>query len=211
MSLRHHTATDKSEPKHTSMICTTFGMWFIGVAQPHPHPQGFTYPPHGQQGITRLVVPLLHVVSWPCLASPTHSRIYLFPHKQQGMTRHIVPLLHVIFWPYGQQPHPHTQGFTRVMQSKSLQLGLLSRRQGNHTSQRQGNHTSQRHCHKDRVITNIIAQGQTHMKSSQVKCIQMRSLLPSSFIIYFNNQISTIFSRSSKLFLVKIFRINFPK
>lgn len=33
---------------------------------------------HGQQGITRHVVPLLHVVSWPYLTLPTHSRIYLF-------------------------------------------------------------------------------------------------------------------------------------
>ena len=122
MSLRHHTAINMWKPKHTSMICTSFDMWSIGTTYPYPHPQGFTYYPHGQQGITRLV-PLLHVVSWPCLASPTHSRIYIFPHEQQGMTCHIVPLLHVVFWPYGQQPHPHTQGFTRVMQSESLQPG----------------------------------------------------------------------------------------
>ena len=35
--------------------------------------------PHRQQGITHHVVPLLHVVFWPWLTSPTHSRIYLFP------------------------------------------------------------------------------------------------------------------------------------
>ena len=35
-----------------------------------------------------------------------------------------------------------------------------------------GNHMSQRRRHEDGVITNIIAQGQTHIKSSQVICIQ---------------------------------------
>ena len=57
--------------------------------------------------------------------------------------------------------------------------------------------------HKDEVITNIMTQGQTYIKSSQVKCIQIHSLLPHSFIRYFNNQISTIFSKSSKPFLFK--------
>ena len=70
--------------------------------QPQSHSQGFTSPPHGGQGILRHVVPLLHVVYWPCLASPTHSKIYLFPYGKQGMTCHIVPLLHMVFWPYGQ-------------------------------------------------------------------------------------------------------------
>ena len=55
--------------------------------------------PHGQQGITRHVVPLLHVVLWSCLASPTPSRIYLSSHWQQGITCHVVPLLHVVSWP----------------------------------------------------------------------------------------------------------------
>ena len=135
ISPRNHTATNKLEPKHSSMICTSFGMWSIGPAKPHQHPQGFTYPLHGQQGITHHVVPLFHVVSQPYLASPTHSRIYLFPPTpqwQQGMTCRTIPLLHVVFWPYRQWPHPHTQGFTRVIHSVSLQLGLLSPRQGNH-------------------------------------------------------------------------------
>ena len=117
------------------MICTSFGMWSIGLAKPHPHPQEFTYPLHGQQGITHHVVPLLLVVSWPCLASPTHSKISSPPpsqNGQQGMTCRTVPLLHVVFWPYRQWPHPHTQGFTRVIQSVSLQSDLLSPRQGNH-------------------------------------------------------------------------------
>ena len=125
------------------------------------------------------------------------------PHKQHGMTHHTVPLLHVIFWPYGQQPHPYTQELTYVMQIRSLQLGLPSRRWGNHTSKRRHHKEGVITCHKDGVITNIIAQGQSHIKISQVKCIQIHSLLPSSFIRYFNNQISTIFSKSSKPFLVK--------
>ena len=50
-----------------------------------------------------------------------------------------------------------------------MQSGSL---QPNSSSQRQGNHMSQRCRHEDGVITNIIAQGQTHIKSSQVKCIQ---------------------------------------
>ena len=91
------------------------------------------------------------------------------------------------------------------------QLGLSSWRRGNHMSQRRGNHTSQRRCHKDGVITNIIAQGQIRIKSTQVKCIQIHSLLPSSFIRYFNNQIFTIFSNSSKPFLVKNILHQFPK
>ena len=84
ISPRHHIATNKLEPKHTSMICTSFGMQSLGPTKPHPHPQGFTYPLHGKQGITCHVVPLLHVVSWPCLASPTHSKIYLFPPQAIG-------------------------------------------------------------------------------------------------------------------------------
>ena len=57
------------------------------------------------------------------------------------MTRHTILLLYMVFWPYGQHPHPHTQGVTRVIQSRSLQLGLPSRRWGVIT------------CHKDGVIT----------------------------------------------------------
>ena len=92
LSSRHHTATNKLEPKHTSMVCTFFGMWSIGPAKPHPYPQGFTYPFHEQQGITRHVVPLLHVVSWPCVASLTHSRIYLFPPwAARNDASHITP------------------------------------------------------------------------------------------------------------------------
>ena len=132
ISPRHHTATNKLEPKHTSMICTSFGIWSIGPAKPHPHPEGFTYPFHEQQGITRHVVPLLHVVSWPYVASPTHSRIYFFPPWVAGNDESHNTLLHEVFWPYMQWPHPHIQGFTCVMQSVSLQLGLLSPIQGNH-------------------------------------------------------------------------------
>ena len=80
------------------------------------------------------------------LPSLTHTLkdLPLPPPGQQGMTRHTIPLLHVVFWPYGQQPHPYSQWFTRVIQSVSLQPGLSSQRQGNHTSHRQSNHTSQR-------------------------------------------------------------------
>ena len=92
ISPKHHTATNKLEPKHTSMICTSFGMWSIGLAKPHSYPQGFTYPLYGQQGITCHVVPLLHGVSWPCLASPTHSRIYLFsPWAAGNDVSHSIP------------------------------------------------------------------------------------------------------------------------
>ena len=79
ISPRHHTATNELEFEHISMICTSFGMWSIGPAKPHPHPQGFTYTLHGQQGITRHVVPLLHVVFWPYRQRP-------HPHTQ-GFTR----------------------------------------------------------------------------------------------------------------------------
>ena len=32
MSPRHHTTTNRSEPKHTNMICISFGMWSVGLA-----------------------------------------------------------------------------------------------------------------------------------------------------------------------------------
>ena len=34
----------------------------------------------------------------------------------------------VVFWPYRQQPHPHIQGFTYVMQNGSLQPDSSSQR-----------------------------------------------------------------------------------
>ena len=40
-----------------------------------------------------------HVVYWPCLASPTPSRIYLSPPWAEGIMRHVVLLLHVVSWP----------------------------------------------------------------------------------------------------------------
>ena len=114
------------------MICTSFGMWSIGPVKPHPYPQGFTYPFHEQQEIIRHVVPLLHVVSWPCVASSTHLRIYLFLLWAAGNDVSHSTLLHEVFWPYRQRPHPHIQLFTCVMLSVSLQLDLLSPRQSNH-------------------------------------------------------------------------------
>ena len=62
-----------------------------------------------------------------------------------------VPLLHVVFWSYGEQHHPYTQGFTRVMQSGSLQPGLSSQKRSNHQ-----HHSTRANPHKN----------------SQVKCIQ---------------------------------------
>ena len=139
-----------------------------------------------------------HVVYRPCLTSPTPLRIYLSPpwatednapcstsfvcgllalpsltHTLKDLPLPLMGsrewrIIQYLFcmWHFGPMgsSFTHTQWFTHVMQSGSLQLGLLS--------WRRGNHTSQRHGHKDRVITNIIAQGQTHIKSSQVKCIQ---------------------------------------
>ena len=84
------------------------------------------------------------------------------------MMHQTVPLLRVDFWPYRQQPHPHTQGFTHVMQSGSLQPDLSSRRWGNHTSKRRHHKEGVITCHKDGVITNIIAQGQTHIKAHKL-------------------------------------------
>ena len=104
--------------------------------------------PYGQQGITCHIVPFLHVVTWPCLTSPTHSRIYLFPHGQQGMTRHTV------MWSFGPIGNNLIHTFKDLPMSCKMGASNLTRH------------------HKDEVITNIIAQGQTHIKSSQVKCIQ---------------------------------------
>ena len=65
ISPKHHTTTDKSEPKHTSMICTYLGMGSLSPALPHPHTKRFTSSPHGQQGMTHHTVPFLHMVFWP--------------------------------------------------------------------------------------------------------------------------------------------------
>ena len=128
ISPRHHTATNKLEPKHTSMICTSFGMWFISPAKHHPHSRIYLSPPWAAGDNTScstsfacglLALPnLIHTLK----NLPLHP---LPPHGQQGVMCRTVPLLHIVFWPYRHQPHPHTQGFTRVMQSVSLQLGLL--------------------------------------------------------------------------------------
>ena len=129
ISPRHHTATNKLEFEHISMICTSFGMWSIGLAKPHPHPQGFTYDNTScstsfARGL--LAQPsLTHTLKDLPLPPPPQN-------GQQGMTCRTVPLLHVVFWPYRQRPHPHTQGFTRVIQSVSLQSDFLSPRHGNH-------------------------------------------------------------------------------
>ena len=141
ISLRHHTAINKLEPKHTSMICTSFGMWSIGHAKPHPHPQGFTYPLHGQQGIIRHVIPLLHVVSWPCLASPTHSRIYLSSPTSPplGSREWRVAQYPFCMWSFG----PIGSGLTHTLKDLPVSYKVWV-----------SNLTS---CLQDMVITNIIA------------------------------------------------------
>ena len=65
--------------------------------------------------------------------------------------------------------------------------------------------------HKNEVITNITTQGQTHIKTHKLNVFKIYSLLPSTFIRYFNNQISTIFSKPSKAFLVKKNLHQFPR
>ena len=151
ISPRHHTATNKLEPKHTSMICTSFGMWSIGPSKPYPYPQGFTYTFHEQQGIICHVVPLLHVDFWPCVASPTHSKIYLFPPWAAGNDMSYNTLLHEVFCPI-------CSGLTCIFKDLLVSCKVWV-----------SNLTC---CHQDKVITNIIAQGQSHIKSSQVQCIQ---------------------------------------
>ena len=145
--------------------------------------------PNGQQGITHHVVPLLHVISRPYLASPTHSRIYLFPLLVARNDVSHSTLLHVVFWPYG-------SGLTHILKNLPASCKV------------KGSNLTLRHkdrvitCHKDVVITNIIAQGQTHIKSSQVKCSQSTQ--------FTSKQFHKIFSKSLKPFLVKIFYINLP-
>ena len=74
-----HTTTERSEPKHNCVICTSFDMWSIDPMGSSPtHTLKNLPPPNGGQGIMHHTVPLLHVVYWPYLVSPIHSRIYLF-------------------------------------------------------------------------------------------------------------------------------------
>ena len=172
------------------------------------------------------------VVYWPCQASPTPSRIYLsLPWAARDnapcSTYFACDLLalpspiHILkdlslppigtkewrvtqypfcMWFFGPMGNNHTYTLKDLLASCKVKGSNLTHHHKDKVITR----------HKDGVITNIIAQGQTYIKSSQVKCIQINSLLPSNFIRYFNNQISTIFSKFSKPFLVKIFYINFP-
>ena len=130
-----------------------------------PTPSRIYLSSHWQQGITCHVVPLLHVVSWPCLTSPTRTRIYLFPlWAIWNDASHSTPFACGLFGPMGSNLTHTLKDLPVSCKVGSLQPGF--------SSQRRSNHKSQRCHHKDRVITNIIAQGQTYIKSSQVKCIQ---------------------------------------
>ena len=81
-------------------------------------------------------------------------------------------------------------------------LTCLHKDGDNHTSQRQDNHTSQRRGNHQHHST----RANPHKKTHKLNIFKIYSLLPSTFIRYFNNQISTIFSKPSKAFLVnKIF------
>ena len=130
------------------------------------------------------IVSLLHVASWSCLASPTHSRIYLFPPwAVRNNVLHSTPFACGLLALWAVASPTHTRIYLCHAKWKALTWLVVT---------------------KMGVITNIIAQEQTYIKSSQVKCIQIHSLLQSSFIRCFNNQISTTFWKSSKPFLVKI-------
>ena len=100
----------------------------------------------------------------------------------------------------------HTDGVITQMGS--------SHRWGHHTdgsSHRQGRHIDGIiTCHTKGEITNVTEQGQNHIESSQVNVFKTLSSLRSSFIKYFNNQISSIFSKSPKPFLVINILHKFP-
>ena len=130
-----------------------------------------------------------HVVYRLCLASPTLSRIYLSP-----------------LWTVEDNAPCSTSFACGLLALPSLthtlkDLPVSCKVGASNLACRYENGVIIRH--KERVITNIIAQGQTHIESSQVNVFKIYSLLPSSFIRYFNNQIFTVFSKSSKPFIVK--------
>ena len=128
--------------------------------------------PRGQQGITRHVIPLSHVVSWPCLASTTHSRIYLFPPWVVGNdASHSTPFACglLALWATASPTHSRIYSYHAKWEPPTW---LVVTKMGNHTSERRRHKDRIIIRNKDGVITNIIAQGQTHIKNSQVKCIQ---------------------------------------
>ena len=181
-----------------------------------------------------------HVVYWSCQASPTPSRIYLSPPLMGSRDNApcstsfacgllaLPSLTHTLKdlplppmgnreWWVAQYPFcmwsfgPIGSGLTHTLKDLpvSCKVGasnLTFRHEDGiitHLKDRVITH------HKD-VVARTLSQGQTHINSSQVKCFQIHSLLPCSFIRYFNNQISTIFSKSSKPFLVINILHKFP-
>ena len=181
-----------------------------------------------------------HVVYWNCLASPTPSRIYLSPPWAAGdntscSTSFVCSLLALLglthtlkdlpLPPVGSKEWCVTQYPFCMWSFGHIGSNLIHTLKDLPVSCKVGaSNLTFRHedgiiTHlKDRVITHhkdvvarTLSQGQTHINSSQVKCFQIHSLLPCSFIRYFNNQISTTFSKSSKLFLVKNNLHQFPK
>ena len=138
-----------------------------------------------------------HVVCRPCLALPTLSRIYLSPlwvveDNAPCSTSFACGLLALPSLTHTLKDLPVSCKVGASNLACCYKNGVITR-------------------HKDRVITNIIAQEQTHIESSQVNVFKIYSLLPGSFIRYFNNQIFTVFSKSSKPFLVKNILHQFPK
>ena len=115
--------------------------------QPQSHSQGFTSlppPPNVQQGITRHLVPPLHVDYWPCLASPTHSKIYLFPYRAIGNdASHSTSFACGLLALWAVTLPTHSRIYLHHAKWEAL-MWLVITKTGNHMSQRQGNHTSQR-------------------------------------------------------------------
>ena len=100
-----------------------------------------------QQGRTHHIVPLLHMDFWPCLVSPTHSKIYLFPPQVAGKDAlHRTPFACVLLalW---------------AATSYTLKNLLVS-------CKVKGSDLTCVGSHQYRGTT------QNHIKSSQIKCIQ---------------------------------------
>ena len=151
ISPRHHTATNELEFEHISMICTSFGMWSIGLAKPHPHPQGFTY--DNTSCSTSFARGLL------ALPSLTHTLkdLPLPPPPKMGSKEWRVAQYPFCMWSFG----PIGNGLIHTLKDLPVSYKVWV-----------SNLTS---CLQDMVITNIIAQGQSHIKSPEVQCIQNTS------------------------------------
>ena len=95
MSQRHYTAIKPSQnPQPLAWYVHLLACGLLALPSLNHTLKDLPIPPpqNWKQGITRHVVPLLHVVSWPYLASPTHSKIYLFPPwAARNDASHITP------------------------------------------------------------------------------------------------------------------------